>query len=405
MKTIEDATAIGYQSVINYFHYQQIPGTFTGNVLYFTFDRQFINGWVWNKGVLSKTLSFGATPSPPSQNNNLNKQKINNVEILPCEIDTYVVYSYQTASDGTVWNEQDIYTFQVATCDLPNDTGGGGDDSSPPGGATGGGVGATNPCSTSGPSAEMSIKGKHLDYTEPLPGGGGGTSPTNPPVPCPNPPAKTVTKQTNSLKIIFCDGLTSTEMTNIENTVMSFSTEDCASKYLYNYFNGKAFTFCITAGNYSDSFNPATNTFTFSTDAAATPDFAYLLEHEFFHAFQNSTYPGGINSYGSNSPGYVNIEFEQAVFNDIATGDNEAFANGTKDQQNSYSEWIQNLTSNGTVYPKLTPNTSAYKTFINKYNSFLQKFNAIPNNQYTSPVISLVPQALINLFNVVTPNC
>jgi hypothetical protein len=215
----------------------------------------------------------------------------------------------------------------------------------------------------------------------------------------------------DSVKMKFCEGLSANEKSSIINTVNTFKSEDCASKFLYGYFQNQSFTFCISAGNYNVIFDPTTNTFTFSTDEAATPAFADLLEHEFFHAYQNSIYPGGISPYGqnpstgANGAGFVNIEFEQAVFNDIVNGSFNAFINGTLTQKNSYESWVKGLTNNGTVYPKLTPGTTAYTTFINQYNSFLSQYNNLPNNPNTSPVINLTPQAFINLFNNVNPNC
>jgi hypothetical protein len=205
--------------------------------------------------------------------------------------------------------------------------------------------------------------------------------------------------------------LSAAEQNSIISTVNTFKSEDCASKFLYNYFQNQSFNFCISSGSYNVIFNPNTNTFTFSNDQVATPTFASLLEHEFFHAYQNSIYPGGISSYGqnpsngANSAGFVNIEFEQAVFHDIVSGNINAFAKGTSAQNNAYTAWIKGLTNNGTVYPKLTPGTPAYTTFINQYTSYLDQYNALPNNPNTSPIINLTPQAFIDLFNSVTPNC
>ncbi len=178
------------------------------------------------------------------------------------------------------------------------------------------------------------------------------------------------------------------------------------------HFSGQAFSFCIdsTANGFNVSYSPQNNSFTFATDFAATPVFADLLEHEFFHAYQNSTYPGGTTIYAkkagaANPAGFVNIEFEEAVFLDIATNSHQAFSSGTADQQNQYNTWISNLTANGTAYPQLTTGTAAYTTFINQYNSFLSQYNALPNNPNTSPIINLTPQAFLTLFKNVTPNC
>lgn len=230
-------------------------------------------------------------------------------------------------------------------------------------------------------------------------------------LPAPTDPCVTSSTNNTTLKVIFCGSLTEAEQTSILQTIAAFSTEDCPFRFLYAYFSKQSFTFCITAGNYNATSNVTNNSITFSTADAATPSFADLLEHEFFHFYQNSTYPGGIASYGLNastgvaSAGFVNIEFEQAVFNDIATGGRQAFAHGTPTQQNQYSNWIKGLTASGTVYPKLTAGSAAYTQFISNYNSFLIQYNAIPGNVNSSPITSLKPQALINLFNIVKPNC
>ena len=60
MKAIEDGTAAGYQPVLGQVHYKRIPLGFTGKILYFTLGRQFINGYRWNNGGISNTLSISA---------------------------------------------------------------------------------------------------------------------------------------------------------------------------------------------------------------------------------------------------------------------------------------------------------------------------------------------------------
>lgn len=211
--------------------------------------------------------------------------------------------------------------------------------------------------------------------------------------------------------ILFCGSLTSAEKTSINNTVNAFKTENCASNYLYNYFNKSTFSFCIKAGNYNVIYNPANQSFTFSNEAIATPAFSSLLEHEFFHAYQNALYPNGISSYGLNqttgiaSPGFVNIEFEQAVFNDIVSNNYDTFTNGSPVQKNAYSSWIKGIRGNGTGYTKLTPGTPAYTQFVNQFNTFLSQYNSIPGNPYTSAVINLDPKALVNFLNNSNPNC
>jgi hypothetical protein len=46
------------------------------------------------------------------------------------------------------------------------------------------------------------------------------------------------------------------EQNSIRSTVATFSTEDCASRFLYGYFGGQTISFCIKAGNYSTAYLP-----------------------------------------------------------------------------------------------------------------------------------------------------
>ncbi len=163
-------------------------------------------------------------------------------------------------------------------------------------------------------------------------------------------------------------------------------------------------------------FDPTTKEIDFTSINAIRIDF---LEHEMFHAFQDQTYGNAafisygkpINSYYP--PGYTDIEFEQAVFNDIV---NKTLTEGTHNSTDAnyvanYRDWISLITNNGTAYPKLNPNATnqadidKYNSFINSYNSFMDQFKQVPGNPYYSPILHLTPNALINMFNSIDPNC
>jgi len=111
--------------------------------------------------------------------------------------------------------------------------------------------------------------------------------------------------------------------------------------------------------------------------------------------------------------GFVDIEFEQAVMNDMINyGSTIAFdlSRATQVQRDAYLLWIKQVTTNGTSYPKLNPNgtateIAAYNTFMSSYNSFLSAYNAIPGNTNHSTALNLSPQALIKLFNNINKNC
>jgi hypothetical protein len=225
------------------------------------------------------------------------------------------------------------------------------------------------------------------------------------------------TSQNLAFKINFCDGLTQAQKDALTQTISTFMTEDCVSKYLTSNFKDKTFTFCISnadgapQADFVPNPNDATQlTITFGSDYTATrPD---ILLHEFFHVYQNGTY-GGISAYGKNpstgfnSPGFANIEFEEAVFYDIVNGSRSAFYDGTPQQQSDYNAWINTITANQTVYPKLDPNdgTTKYNDFMTEYNSFLTLYAGNPSNPNNSTLVTLVPNSLVNIFNNTNPVC
>ena len=225
------------------------------------------------------------------------------------------------------------------------------------------------------------------------------------------------TEDLDSLIKKFCDDLTEAQKTTIKNTVSSLKDYDCATKFMYNHFDNKntSFGFCISEGQGSGTYNSTTKSFNFTSDAAAGN--MYVMEHEFIHAYQDDTYAGGTAQYGwpnnSSTPnaGFVNIEFEQAVMNDMINYGNTLALNGaTQAQIDAYLLWINQVTSNGTTYPKLNHNgtaaeIAAYNTFMSSYNSFLSIYNAIPGNPNHSTALNLSPQALIKLFNNINRNC
>jgi hypothetical protein len=211
-----------------------------------------------------------------------------------------------------------------------------------------------------------------------------------------------------SFQINLCNGLTDEQRTTLTSAVNEFKTSNCAAKYLSNYYRDRTFTVCISS-NITGSANISTtsNTITFSSAPySTTPD---VTLHEFFHAYQNSITPGGTSNYGMNaqgvkSSGYVDIEFEQAVFADILYNDGGAFLyRGSQEQKARYNDWITSVRANG--YPKLTPNTTAYNDFINTYKSFLTEYNDLSGNPNHSTALNLNPVTLINIFNNINPNC
>jgi hypothetical protein len=178
MKTVEDGTAPGYQSVLNYIHYQQIPGSFTGNVFYFTLNRQFLNGWAWDNGSITSALSLGAiTTQPPVLGDAKNKLRANEVALPPCTEITYTIYC-NTIANGVITHSEYLFSIVVDT-PCPDSTtsppsssnvSSGGASSSPP-------VPVNNPCNAaSNAAAVQSIKGRVVDVAEGGTGTGTGSS-------------------------------------------------------------------------------------------------------------------------------------------------------------------------------------------------------------------------------------
>ncbi|SFH35259.1 hypothetical protein [Pedobacter insulae] len=216
----------------------------------------------------------------------------------------------------------------------------------------------------------------------------------------------------------FCDNLTADQKAIINTSVTALKTFNCATKYIYEKFKteNRSFKFCISAqdGNASYGF---TKGFNFGSDLAAAQ--MNIVEHEFYHAFQQTVYPGGIEQYGrpENAPpntlpnaGFVNTEFEQMVMNDMINGNYLAFTNGTPSQKDLYEDWVKAVTNNYSTYPKLKPEgtpteVAEYNNFMTSYNSFLAAFNALPNNPYHSTALNMQPYAIVNLFNHINRTC
>lgn len=71
----------GSHSVMDKLHYNQVPYGFTGMILYYTLDRQYINGYRYLNGVIQGTVSLTATP-PVMSDKSVNSIKSN--ELFAC---------------------------------------------------------------------------------------------------------------------------------------------------------------------------------------------------------------------------------------------------------------------------------------------------------------------------------
>jgi len=391
-------------------HYMDVPQAFSGNIFYTSLQGAFMCGYIFESGKITKRSVSGSAGSKPG-----------GLQILQAYVDpngdgcTSIATNWY--SHDCFWNADDsfdhctswhfMYTSVDTYCPDPNGPGDpyGGDGASvppppdcPPG---------MHPADDSGSGgdgsvlAPVSIKGKLvINFTY------GSTSTCVP---------DTVVNKNKIIKN-YCDNLTDNQKNAINASVDSLSNYDCTSKFLYGYLAntlGMQYSFCIGTDpnpTYSMSYNPDTKGFTYATDDMTGVAFVSSLEHEFFHALQDALV--GTSGYGKNATtgvphaGFVDIEFEQAVFHDIESGNYSAFDKGTQAQQTAYEAWIRSLTDNGAAYPQIdSTNTAAYADFINQYNSFLSQFNDLPGNVYHSDILNLTPTSLMFIFNHTDPNC
>lgn len=169
---------------------------------------------------------------------------------------------------------------------------------------------------------------------------------------------------------------------------------------------GAKFSFCTNANIPSQqSYNTVSNAFNFQGDFAFS--LTSTFEHEFFHAYQDKFLTNGTDQYarrtnGNYPNGYINIEFETALYNDITRdrSSQEALMNSNVPQsiKDEYINWLNNITTNNTKYPK------TFDDFNGQYFYFVDKFK-----QYSGYVnmgnidYNLKPLSLLNLFS--TSNC
>jgi len=398
--------------------YRSKDKNFSGKVFYHRMDGSFVNGWSFQNGMVNGIVTLAAPNVAASHAGQSAKAPVSDVaEVVNCSTTTTTIYweqcSYYT---NDVNDAHPISCFDYTTSSSYTTCSEVG---------SGGGTSAPNPCtvsSGSGGTSDSLVNNAKFGarVADPNPPGGsappGGIVDQTNQIGTKNCTTPATPADTTTFKILICGGLTPTEKANIQNTINAFKVLNCAAKFLANNFKNLSFSFCIDSvsqnGGGSINYNPVNNSFIFTTDYAATPTYVDLIEHEFFHLYQNTTYPGGTAAYAkstapgaSNPAGFVNIEFEEAIFLDIATKSHTVFDSGTQAQITAYSNWINSLTDNGTIYPDLTPGTQAYTTFIAQYNSFLSQYNDLPNNPNSSPIINLTPQAFIDIFQIVTPNC
>ncbi|WP_295653495.1 hypothetical protein [uncultured Mucilaginibacter sp.] len=165
MKVIENLQDSTSSSVIPYVHYNNIPANFSGQVMFYTLNRQFINGYNYVNGKIKGYY----TPNKSTTSGNGNIQSINpKLATLIYETDCFVGYTYgYNIDDNGVYHVSPLRDVTVTCYSFSYDDGTG-DDNTNNGPVTG----------------------------DPSTGGDPGDGNTQPP-PC-NPPVPTDTTTTNT---------------------------------------------------------------------------------------------------------------------------------------------------------------------------------------------------------------
>jgi hypothetical protein len=403
MKTVEDQNAPGYQTVISQLHYLSVPGGFSGEILYFTLGRQFINGYLWKGGAITKSVSLSTVVVPPSPQAQSYKGKLkaDNMEPINCVTTVYEIMQVTTVTYGNnppvTTVEPSGQTFSETTCDWI-DTGG---DTGSGSGGVSGGTGTTpspSPCSPASNPVESSVKSGRLviNYVPVAGGGSGSGGGTGGSTPCTtNPPTQ---QQVTIDKLMKnANSLTSDQKATLQallNTIL----QDCIGQATIGYLlsNNDTFNFQMNPTiSGQASYNPATGAIDLNNVTTLS---AANLEEEFFHAYQNFNYPNGTTQYAGKA-GPANIEFEAKVLKDITWNMDMYNGNGTGGawtlSDPAYISWIKSITNNFTQYP-----TSFTPTQLTQYFNFIPEFlQQNPGYSGDTENSNLNPTAMFSLIN------
>jgi hypothetical protein len=176
---------------------------------------------------------------------------------------------------------------------------------------------------------------------------------------------------------------------------------DCVRKYIYQKIeaSGIKIGICLDATLKDPAvYRPSVKNLLFQNESMLNRSSQF--EHEFFHLFQDAYYSGGIEQYNPN--GFMNIEFEQALFKDISTGGlpggfgPTAMGDGApKALEDEYKAWVESITNNYKTKPK------AFSDFQGKYDYFLKQFSL--HSGYSSKEGKIrpgfQPNALLSIFS------
>jgi hypothetical protein len=177
--------------------------------------------------------------------------------------------------------------------------------------------------------------------------------------------------------------------------------QKCMRNLLYSKLeaSGKKIGICVNDTVKGNAvYSPSSEDVLFKTESTLKD--SRILGHELFHVYQDTHYSGGIRQYQTGEArGYPNLEFEQALFNDIVNKTADAMGSGASQMIiDDYTEWLKRITNNYRTTPK------EFSDFQGDYNNFLWIFYLGSPYQYQGKVKSdLLPTALLTFFS--TPNC
>ena len=171
--------------------------------------------------------------------------------------------------------------------------------------------------------------------------------------------------------------------TNLLEKALNELTNLCSDNYIYNDLvaQGKKFNFKMNSSLVGlAGYDATTKTFSFRNNDAISSG---KLKEEFFHAFQDAFYTGGISQY-YNASGHVNIEFEAKLYKDISSPYCcQAFHESTAPQniKDDYEKWIRTLrTSQNFVISPIS-----YQKWLNLFNQYTTSYSSPTSNSLNYP--------------------
>lgn len=178
--------------------------------------------------------------------------------------------------------------------------------------------------------------------------------------------------------------------------MMNDQPGSCAYTWVYKTMTNpqrpKRFQVCLDTrpGAHGAHYDPQLDVMYFGGTYYAS--FPELVQHEFFHFYQDNFYQGGIGQYSVNL-GLPNIEFEQALFMDIAKKRLTVFNKGTDAQKAAYQGWINSITAGFTTAPK------TYGDLGGRYFEFLNAWKALYPDYNKDTKTDLLPEAMLSAFS------